>query len=94
MMLMPGEESLIEAAAPVEGCEILHIDVDEAQRLLGFEALRGWRLYSGLGRDPMAFEAAVQGGAGNVRAQAPAHDLEDVVEGDCRPHPSPTRAGR
>ena len=65
----------------VQARQVLEIDMDVAEGLRG-EALGGRRGLALSLRDAVALEAAVQGGAGDVGAQAAAHNFQDVVEGE------------
>ena len=65
--------------APQAG-EVFDVEMDEAKRVVGFEAVRlvlGGRWFLG---NPVAFQRAVDGAARKRRIGAAVHDLDDIVE--------------
>lgn len=65
--------------APFEAGQMLEVDVHIAERL-GIEALDRRRRLGGPLRHAPALQAAMQGRAGDLGAQAAAHDLQHIVQ--------------
>lgn len=67
-------------ASAIEGWQIFDVDMDEAGRGFGFEGDDRLFVWLEAGGELVAFEAAVNGAAGEGWIEASAHGLNDVIE--------------
>jgi len=79
---LDGDEDI--GGPALQARQVFQVDMDIAEGF-GREALGGRLGIRGSLRDASALEAAVQGGAGDIGAQAAAHDFQSVVEREPQP---------